>query len=90
MKYIQDFTIKHQINKIIDNKKSKGIFFSLSKGILVAKGQFILFLQSEYILSKNIVLFELYTIITQDDLDILEFSLFLTQFEIVSITIKIS
>ena len=82
MKYIQDFTIKYQNIKIIDNKKSKGIFFSLSKGILVAKGQFILFLQSDYILSKDIVLFELYTQITQDNLDILGFNLFL-QFSII-------
>ena len=75
LNYIKHYIKNNKNIKLIDNKKTKGIFFSLSKGILSSKGQYILFLESSYVIIKDNILSQLYHKIYNYNLDILEFNL---------------
>ena len=80
--------IKHLINdyeniRIIDNNENKGILYSYSVGVLNAKGKFILSLQAGYTLAKKDILFNLYSIAKDYNLDILEFNLLINEHEII-------
>ena len=76
--------IKNYIRKfkniiLINNFKKKGIIYSLSKGVLLSRGKYILVLQSCYTLSKNNILENIYNKIIKKDLDILEFDLLINK-----------
>ena len=73
--YIENYIKNFPFIKLINNKKNKGLIFSISKGVLKSKGNYILILQSGYILTKDIVLNNLYNKITNNNIDILEFNL---------------
>ena len=77
--YIKDFSNI----KLIDNKKVKGILYSISTGILIANGEYILTLQSGVTLSKDNILIQLYNEIRNNDADILEFNLLLNNENII-------
>lgn len=63
--------------KIINNKKRKGLMFSYSLGALNSKGNYILMLQSGHTLSYKNVLYSLYSISFNNNIDFLEFNLLL-------------
>ena len=73
--YISKLTNIQENIKIINNKKNKGIMYSYSKGIYDSFGEYILLLQSGYILAKNDILSFLYNTSEKNNLDILEFNL---------------
>ena len=73
--YIVNYIKNFPFIKLINNRKNKGLIFSISKGVLKSKGNYILILQSSYILTKDIILNELYNKITNNNIDILEFNL---------------
>ena len=60
-----------------------GILYSYSVGVLNAKGEFILSLQSGYTLTKKDILFNLYSTAKDENLDILEFNLLINEHEII-------
>ena len=65
--------------KLIDNKEIRGLIYSISIGIINCKGNYILFLQPGYTLSNEKILNELYELITNNNLDILEFDLLINK-----------
>jgi glycosyltransferase involved in cell wall biosynthesis len=65
--------------KLIDNKEIRGLIYSISIGIISCKGNYILFLQPGYTLSNEKILNELYELITNNNLDILEFDLLINK-----------
>ena len=73
--YIANYIKNFSFIKLINNRKNKGLIFSISKGVLKSKGNYILILQSSYILTKDIILNELYNKIKNNNVDILEFNL---------------
>ena len=81
LNYIRNLTNMQENFRIINNKKNKGIMYSYSKGILDSFGEYILLLQSGYILSKNDILSFLYNTSEKNNLDILEFNLLINKHE---------
>ena len=75
LNYIQNIIKNSEIIKLIDNKKVKGLIYSLSKSVLTSKGKYILFLQSGYILYSENILSKLNHIIINNNIDIIEFNL---------------
>ena len=73
--YIEDYIKKFPFIKLINNKKIKGILYSISIGVLNAKGKYILVLQTSYTLTNENILNQLYKKIIDDNIDILEFNL---------------
>ena len=65
----------NKIITILDNKTTKGLIYSISIGVLKSKGNYILFLQSTYLLFQDNILNKLYNILLNNNLDILEFDL---------------
>lgn len=72
---IQKYIKHYKMISLIVNKIRKGLIFSISTGILKSKGNYFLFLQPTYILSKRNILNELHYKIVKTNLDILEFDL---------------
>ena len=72
---IKNFIKDYKIITLIVNPIRKGLIYSISIGILKAKGNYILCLQSTYLLFKEKILYELYYKIIKTNLDILEFDL---------------
>ena len=72
---IQKNIKEYQNIKLINNKKKKGIIYSISLGVLSSKGKYILILEPSNTLSKQNSLNELYNFITNGNIDILEFNL---------------
>ena len=60
---------------LINNEGQSGLYYSYSLGIMEAKGEYILILQSGYTLSNYYVLDKLYKNIIKENVDILEFNL---------------
>ncbi len=79
--YISKLTNIQENIKVINNKKNKGIMYSYSKGIYDSFGEYILLLQSGYILAKNDILSFLYNTSEKNNLDILEFNLLINNQE---------
>ena len=67
--------------KIINNKKNRGLLNSISIGVLSSKGKYILILEPSNTLAKQNVLNELYNIISDGNIDILEFNLLINNQE---------
>ena len=65
--------------KLIDNKDIKGLIYSISIGVLKCNGNYILFIQPGYTLSNEKILNKLYKLITDNNLDILEFDLLINK-----------
>ena len=81
LNYIRNLTNIQNNIKIINNKRTKGIMYSYSKGILDSVGEYILLLQSGHILAKNDILSSLYNESEKNNLDILEFNLLINNNE---------
>jgi hypothetical protein len=73
--YIEDYIKKFPFIKLINNKKIKGILYSISLGVLNAKGNYILVSQATYTLTNENILNQLYKKIINGNIDILEFNL---------------
>ena len=71
---IKNYIKYYKIIKLIVIE-GKGLIYSISKGILKSKGNYILFLLPTYLLFNENVLNELYNKIIKTNLDILEFDL---------------
>jgi len=69
---------------LIYNKKEKGLLNSISKGILSSKGKYILILEPSNTLVKQNTLNELYNIIIEENIDILEFNLLVNKQKIIN------
>ena len=78
--YIQNFIKKYSFIKLLKNQNIKGIIYSISLGVLKSIGQYILYLQSGYILFKENLLNEIFMTINNNNLDILEFNLFINNY----------
>ena len=78
---IQKFIKDYKMITLITNRIEKGLIYSISIGVLKAKGNYILFLQSTYILFKDNILYELYYKIIKTNSNILEFD-YITQNDI--------
>ena len=76
---IENYKRKIPIIKLINNKSSKGIVYSISKGVLNSKGKYILVLQSSYTLTNENILNKLYHKISEDSIDVLEFNILINQ-----------
>ena len=74
--YIQNFIKKYTFITLLKNKNIKGILYSISLGVLKSIGQYILYLQSGYILFKENILNEIFMKVN-NNIDILEFNLFI-------------
>ena len=72
---IQEFEKKYANLHLINNKKEKGLINSISSGVLSSKGKYILILEPSNTLVKQNTLNELYNIINDGSIDILEFNL---------------
>ena len=70
--------------KLINNNNKKGYIYSVSLGVLLSKGQFILILESSYTLAKEITLNEIYNEIIYNDTDILEFDMLINNHQNIS------
>ena len=77
--YIKKFSSNYDNIKIINNFKKKGLLYSYSIGVLNAKGEYILMLQSGYTLSDKNVLHKLYYNSINNNIDILEFNLLINE-----------
>jgi glycosyltransferase involved in cell wall biosynthesis len=73
--YIEDYIKKFPFIKLINNKKIKGIAYSISIGVLNAKGKYILILQTSYTLTNENILNQIYNKSFDNNIDILEFNL---------------
>ena len=83
LKYIKNLINDYENIRIINNNENMGILYSYSVGVLNAKGEFILSLQSGYTLTKKDILFNLYSTAKDENLDILEFNLLINEHEII-------
>jgi glycosyltransferase involved in cell wall biosynthesis len=83
LKFIKNLINDYENIRIINNNENKGILYSYSVGVLKAKGEFILSLQSGYTLTKKDILFNLYSTAKDHNLDILEFNLLINEQEII-------
>ena len=72
---IENYTISFDNIILINNEDQLGLYYSFSLGILKAKGDYLLLLQSGYTLSNYFILDKLYKNIINENLDILEFNL---------------
>ena len=72
LKYLQKF----QHIKIIKNNIKKGKINSISKGIMIAKGKYIIILDEKSLFLERNSLKTIYDIIKNNELDILEFDLY--------------
>jgi len=70
-KYIQNFPNI----KFINNKEHKGFLYSISLGVLLSNGEYILTLESGYTLAKSDTLNNIYNEAIEENIDILEFNL---------------
>ena len=76
---IINFTKNNKFITLLDNKGSKGLIYSISKSVLQCKGKYYLFLQPGYTISNENILNQFYHIITNDNLDVLEFDLLINK-----------
>ena len=62
--------------QLIDNGTKKGTFFSIIKGVMLAKGKYLLILDQNYFFISNNTIQNIYKEIDKDDPDIFEFNLY--------------
>ena len=72
---IEKFSNENPNINLINNKNKKGLIYSISIGVLSSKGKYILILEPSNTLAKQNTLDELYNIISNGNIDILEFNL---------------
>ena len=84
MELIQRYEKEFSNIHLIYNKKEKGLLNSISKGILSSKGKYILILEPSNTLAKQNTLNELYNIIIEGNIDILEFNLLINTQKIIN------
>ena len=70
--YIEMF---HNV-KLVNNKKKKGILFSICNGVMSAKGKYVMIFNKNFFFNSNSALKDLYDDIEKNNLDILEFDLY--------------
>ena len=75
LELIQNYINGFNNIKIINNNDTKGLIFSISKGVLSSKGKYILIYESGFTLAKSNTLSELHYEILKSNIDILEFNL---------------
>ena len=81
---IQKFEKKYSNIHLINNKKERGLINSISFGVLSSKGKYILILEPSNTLVKQNTLNELYNIINNGNIDILEFNLLINTQKIIN------
>ena len=72
-KIIQNFTLKDKRIKLLKNKINRGSLYARYKGIQFAKGEYIIFVDSDDIILKNGIL-RAYNYVKKNDIDIVEFN----------------
>ena len=73
---LSDFIKIFAFIKLINNKKKKGTFYSISKGVIQAKGNYLIILDSNSFFLSEYTLQNLFNEVKKDDIDILEFNLY--------------
>jgi glycosyltransferase involved in cell wall biosynthesis len=81
---IQKYIKKNPNINLINNKNNRGLLYSISIGALSSKGKYILILEPGSTLAKENTLIELYNIISNEKLDILEFNLLINNQDIIN------
>jgi hypothetical protein len=81
---IEKFSKENPNINLINNKSKKGLIYSISIGVLSSKGKYILILEPSNTLVKQNVLNELYNIISNGNIDILEFNLLINNKETIN------
>ena len=79
--FIQKFIKENPNINLINNKKKKGLVYSISVGVLSSKGKYILILEQSNTFAKSNTLNELYNFISDGKIDILEFNLLINYHE---------
>jgi hypothetical protein len=75
---IKNYSIKYKNIELIDNKFKKGAMFSISKGVMNAKGKYLMILDEKSFFLENNVFKIIYEEMEEKELDILEFDLYKT------------
>ena len=81
---IQKFAKENPNINLIINKDQKGIVYTISLGVLSAKGRYILILEPSNTLAQQNTLDKLYKIISDGNIDILEFNLLINNQETIN------
>ena len=75
-KFLNNHIRSYSHIKLIENEIKRGTVFSISKGVMIAKGKYLLILnQNCYFISNNTIQ-NIYEEIENDDADIFEFNLY--------------
>ena len=75
---IKNYSVKYKNIELIDNKFKKGAMFSISKGVMNAKGKYLMILDEKSFFLENNVFKIIYEEMEEKELDILEFDLYKT------------
>ena len=75
-KIIDDYIKKYNNMNLFDNGVKKGTLYSITKGISMAKGEYLMILNQNYFFFSNDVFKNLYEEIIKENFDILEFNLY--------------
>jgi len=81
---IQKYVKENPNINLINNKNKKGLVYSISVGVLSSKGKYILILEQSNTFAKSNTLNELYNIISDGNIDILEFNLLLNNHDTIN------
>ena len=81
---IQKFVKENPNINLIINKDQKGIVYTIALGVLSAKGKYILILEPSNTFAQQNTLDKLYNIISDGNIDILEFNLLINNQEIIN------
>ena len=81
---IQKFVKENPNINLIINKDQKGIVYTIALGVLSAKGKYILILEPSNTFAQQNTLDKLYNIVSDGNIDILEFNLLINNQEIIN------
>ena len=73
---LKNYSVKKSHIKLLENKTKKGAMFSISKGVMLAKGKYLMILDEKSFFLENIAFDYILEEINKKELDILEFDLY--------------
>ena len=76
MNLLDNYTKSYYHIKLIDNENKKGNVFSISEGIMIARGKYLLILNPNCFFISNKTIQNMYEEIDKNDADIIEFNLY--------------
>ena len=76
-KFIEEYLKSYTNMRLINNGRKRGKLFSFSKGIMFANGKYLIIFQPDYFFLHDEELKHLFEIAEKDDIDVLEFNLYI-------------